>query len=194
VVAAQLSVRERILAGALHIVGTDGVAAVSNRRIASVAGVSLGSITYHFPTQNDLLREALLGFVRAETTRLTELAESYAAHQLTVADAAEIAERVAKDLAFSAERIAPFELYIQAGRADELRPAAAECFAAYDMLAVRILESLGIPDAGTLAPAIVAVVTGIQLRRLATGSAPQHLSDMLRRLIDSARGSAGAAT
>lgn len=181
----ELSLRERILAAALHIVGTDGVAAVSNRRIAAAAGVSLGSITYHFPTQNALLRDALLGFVRDETARLTELAESYAAEDLTVSDAAALVDRVAEDLTFSAERIAPFELYIQAGRDKELRPAAADCFAAYDLLTVRILESLGVADAQALAPTIVATVTGLQLRRLATGAAESHISATLLRLIHS---------
>ncbi|MCX5042714.1 TetR family transcriptional regulator [Aldersonia sp. NBC_00410] len=181
----ELSVRDRILAATLLIVGTDGVAAVSNRRIAATAGVSLGSITYHFPTQNALLRDALLGFVRDETARLTELAESYRTEDLSVSDAAAIVERVAKDLAFSAERIAPFELYIQAGRDEELRPAAADCFAAYDLLTVRILESLGISDAVALAPTIVATVTGLQLRRLATGSAEAHISATILRLLHS---------
>ncbi len=74
---ASTDVRDRILAAALHIVGTEGIPGVTNRRIAAQAGVSLGSITYHFPTQTDLLRAALSGFVTEETQRLSELAGGY---------------------------------------------------------------------------------------------------------------------
>ncbi|EID77169.1 MULTISPECIES: TetR/AcrR family transcriptional regulator [Rhodococcus] len=167
---ASTDVRDRILAAALHIVGTDGIPGVTNRRIAAQAGVSLGSITYHFPTQTDLLRAALSGFVTEETQRLSDLAEGYRDKGLSLEDAAALTGKVAKDLAFSAERIAPFELYIQAGRDHELRQAAAECFAAYDDLTVTILTALGVPDAASVAPTIVATIAGLQLRRLATGS------------------------
>ncbi|AOW92935.1 TetR family transcriptional regulator [Rhodococcus sp. WMMA185] len=171
---ASTDVRDRVLAAALHIVGTEGIPAVTNRRIAATAGVSLGSITYHFPTQTDLLRAALSGFVAEETQRLADLAEEYRNKGLSLVDAAALTEKVAKDLTFSAERIAPFELYIQAGRDHELQQAAAECFAAYEELAVTILAALGVPDAAAIAPTIVATITGLQLRRLATGSGGDH--------------------
>src|SRR3954469_19293003 len=60
------STRQRIITAVLRIIGEGGVAAVTNRRIAREAGVSLGSVTYHFETQHDLLRESLLHFVREE--------------------------------------------------------------------------------------------------------------------------------
>ncbi|MFD4469373.1 TetR/AcrR family transcriptional regulator [Rhodococcus sp. NPDC058505] len=174
--------RERILRAVLQVIGTDGVAAVTNRRVAADAGVSLGSITYHFPTRTDMLRDALLGFVTAETTRLTDLAESYRDRGLSVADAAALTERVVGDLGWSAERLAPFELYIQAGRDPALRQAADDCFAAYDHLTVTILDALGVPDASTVAPTLVATVAGLQLRRVATG-VPQDISAAILRLL-----------
>lgn len=177
------SVRDRILAAALHIVGTEGVPALTNRRIAAEAGVSLGSVTYHFATQPDLLRAALVGFVAEETVRLRDIAESYRANGLSVEDAAAITEQVARDLAFSAERIAPFELYIQAGRDPELRGAATECFAAYDDLTVTILTALDIPQPQALAPTLVATIAGLQLRRLATGDGGQDIAVAVLQLI-----------
>ncbi|RDI32379.1 TetR family transcriptional regulator [Rhodococcus sp. AG1013] len=176
-------VRDRILAAALRIVGTDGVPAVTNRRIAAEAGVSLGSITYHFPTQSDLLRAALTGFVAEETTRLRDLAETYRDKGLSLEDAAALTEQVARDLDFSAERIAPFEIYIQAGRDPELREASAECFAAYDELTATILTALGVPQPESLAPTLVATIAGLQLRRLATGDAGQDISTAILQLV-----------
>ena len=134
--------RSRIVHATLYLVGTDGVAGVTNRRIAARAEVSLGSITYHFPT-------------------------------------------VAHDLAFTAERIAPFELYVQAGRDEELRRVAERCWRAYDALTVSVLSALGVPDPETIAPTVVATITGLQLRRLSTGTEPD-LSEAVLLLLHGA--------
>lgn len=162
--------RRRIVDATLHLVGSEGIAAITNRRIAAHAQVSLGSITYHFPSQSDLLRAALTTFVEEETGRLRELAESYRSQSLSIDEAAAVTEKVAVDLAFTAERIAPFELYVQAGREPDLRAAAAACWAGYDALTVAILTALGVPHPEVLAPTLVATIAGLQLRRLSTGA------------------------
>lgn len=176
------SVRDRIIASTLHLIGTDGIAGITNRRIAAHANVSLGSITYHFPSQSDLLRSALTTFVTEETTRLREIAESHRGQGVTLAEAAGFAERVAEDLSFSAERIAPFELYVQAGRDPELRTAADRCWAAYDELTVAILTELGLPNPESVAPTLVATIAGLQLRRLSTGGGSELSTSVLMLL------------
>ncbi|WP_129976301.1 TetR/AcrR family transcriptional regulator [Rhodococcus sp. Q1] len=177
--------RSRIVHATLHLVGTHGVAGVTNRRIAARAEVSLGSITYHFPTQADLLRAALEFFVDEETERLRVLTDRYRSQALSLTEAAEITERVAHDLTFTAERIAPFELYVQAGRDDELRQVAERCWRAYDVLAVSVLSALGVPTPETIAPTVVATITGLQLRRLSTGTEPD-LSEAVLLLLQGA--------
>ena len=179
--------RQRIIGAVLRIIGADGVAAVTNRRIAREAGVALGSVTYHFATQHDLLRESLLNFVSAETRRFTELADQHQAGAITLDEAGALVGQVAAGTAFDSEHIAPFELYVQAGRDPRLRAAATECFAAYDRLATTILTILGVPDPARAASAAVAMVFGQQLRRLATGSPADDLVDALLLL---ARGTA----
>lgn len=171
--------RQRIIRAVLHIIGKDGVAAVTNRRIAKEAGVSLGSVTYHFETQHELLRESLLHFVREETRRFTELADQCQSDGVDIDGAAALAGQVAGGTSFDSEHIAPFELYVEAGRDQRLREAAAEAFAAYDRLAAQILTGLGVPDAERLAATTVALVMGLQLRRLATGGPADDLVDAL---------------
>jgi TetR/AcrR family transcriptional regulator, regulator of biofilm formation and stress response len=165
-----MTTRERILHAVLRVIGTDGVAGVTNRRVAREAEVSLGSITYHFATQHELLREALLLFVAEETARLTEVAGRHLDSPVSLAQAAALVEQVAVNTRFGHEEIAPLELYIQAGRDPSLRDAAAECFAAYDRIAASVLGALGRPDPERLAGPVVALIAGLQLRRLATGS------------------------
>ncbi|MFD6416208.1 TetR/AcrR family transcriptional regulator [Streptomyces sp. NPDC060194] len=54
--------RKRIIAATLDLIADDGVAGVSHRKIAARAGVPLGSMTYHFTSMDELLREAFTGF------------------------------------------------------------------------------------------------------------------------------------
>ncbi|KJF21861.1 TetR family transcriptional regulator [Rhodococcus sp. AD45-ID] len=162
-------IRTSILDAVLHIVATEGISGVSNRRIASDAGVSLGSVTYHFPSQSDMLRAALSRFAAEETARILELVEQYRDQDLSAEDAAAATESIAQDIAFVVERIAPFEMFVAAGRDHELHQIAAECFAAYDSLGVAVLTALGAPDPESVASYLVAMIVGLQLRRLATG-------------------------
>ncbi|MEU4098107.1 TetR family transcriptional regulator [Streptomyces sp. NPDC026673] len=180
--------RQNIISAVLRIIGQDGVAAVTNRRIAQEAGVSLGSVTYHFATQHDLLRESLLHFVEEETGRFTELAARGREEGIDLKGAAALVGQVAEGTGFDSTHLAPFELYVQAGRDPALREAAAECFAAYDRLAASVLAALGVPDAEEAASTVVALVFGMQLRRLATGSSAESLVDALLLL---ARGASG---
>jgi DNA-binding transcriptional regulator YbjK len=87
--------RHRIITAVLQIIGEGGLAALTNRRIAKVAGVSLGSVTYHFETQHELLRESLLHFVREEARHFTELADRCQTEGIDVEDAAHLAGQVA---------------------------------------------------------------------------------------------------
>ncbi|MEU8776874.1 TetR family transcriptional regulator [Streptomyces sp. NPDC048606] len=168
--------RRNIIDAVLRIIGQDGIAAVTNRRIAKEAGVSLGSVTYHFATQHALLRESLLHFVAEETRHFTALADACSDEDFDIGQAA---EAVAGGNVFDSRHIAPFELYVEAGRDERLRAAAAEGFAAYDLLAGRILTRLGVPDPERLAGVAVDLVFGRQLRRLATGAPAEELVDTL---------------
>lgn len=178
--------RQRIIAAVLRIIGDDGVAGVTNRRIAQEAGVSLGSVTYHFATQQDLLRESLRHFVTEETKRFGELATGNDVECTDLAQVVELVGQVAEATATDSERIAPYELYLHAGRDPELRAAAAECFAAYDKLAETVLASIGVADADRVAGAVVGMVMGLKLRALATGSGTDDLVDGLLMLAKGA--------
>ena len=50
--------RDRIIAVALDVIAETGVEGVTHRHIASLADVSLGSMTYHFEGMDDLLASA----------------------------------------------------------------------------------------------------------------------------------------
>ena len=54
--------RSRIIDAALDVIAAEGVAGTSHRKVAAVADVPLGSMTYHFTGMEELLREAFTRF------------------------------------------------------------------------------------------------------------------------------------
>ena len=170
----------RILRAALVVVYREGVAGVTHRTVADEAGVPLGSLTYYFPTKEDLLREALLLFVEEEIARLSVLAAALAGRSL---EPEQVATGFAALLeASDPEQISQFELYLEAARRPALQEAAAECFAAYEKVAEAALRAAGVADPERKAPLVVALADGLGLRRAAApGSAPE-LRDALLEL------------
>lgn len=142
---------------------------MSNRRIAAEAGVSLGSLTYHFPSQEDLLRESLALFVEEEVSRLEQVAAGLRARDATPAEVATEVRRLAADGAGRPERAAELELYLHAARDPALRDASRRSFAAYEGVAAAALAAFGIDEAGRHARTVVALMIGMSVRTQGTG-------------------------
>jgi AcrR family transcriptional regulator len=166
---AQRAARERILQATLELIAEDGVAAVTNRRVAAAAGVSLGSLTYHFASQSQLLRESLLLYVERETERREAVARMLEREGATLQRVAEAVEQLAGAPAEIPHQIAELELHLHATRDPELREASRRCFQAHEQIAVSALRALGLPDAERQAPTVVALIAGLAVRRLAEG-------------------------
>ncbi len=163
--------RERILRSTLALLAEEGTAALSNRRIAAAAEVSLGSLTYHFPSQASLLRESLLLYVGEEVERLEAVAGALAERDPSAEEVVADVEALIGRPSGGPGPLAELELHLQAARDPELNEASARCFAAYEGLAASALGSLGVADPERHAPAFVALITGLGVRRLGTGAA-----------------------
>ncbi len=118
--------RERILRATLRLIGEHGIGAISNRRIAAASEVALGSLTYHFPSQSELLREALLLYVHEEVGRMQEIAAELRRAAPTPASAAAEVEAIVAISSSRLEEIAELE----AALAGKPRPRAARGFRA----------------------------------------------------------------
>jgi AcrR family transcriptional regulator len=166
---ATIGARERMLRATLKLIADGGVAAVTNRRVAGAAGVSLGSLTYHFSSQAQLLRESLLLYVEEETARRERIALELASEKPGVEQVAEAVERLVAIPSDIPQQIAELELHLHAARDPELREASQRCFEAHERIASAALTALGISDGVLHAPAVVALMTGLAVRRLAAG-------------------------
>ncbi len=161
--------RERILRATQELIAEGGVAAVTNRRVAAAAGVSLGSLTYHFPSQADLLRESILLYVEEETSRREAIAAELTRQELTVERVAQTVEQVVAGATDLPQQLAELELHLHAARDPELRAASERCFQAHEQIARAALSALGVADGERHAAKVVALMTGLAVRRLAGG-------------------------
>ncbi|MGA8744601.1 MAG: TetR family transcriptional regulator [Solirubrobacterales bacterium] len=186
--------REHLLRVAFELIGEEGIGAISNRRLAAAAGVSLGSLTYHFPSQEELLRECLLLYVEEEVDRLEKIAEGLRSRRPPPSRgevAAEV-QRIASQSISRPEHVAELELHLRASREPLLQEASRRCFGAYEGLAVAALEALGVPAAKRHARVIVAVITGMGVRQLGGGGNDlEGLADALRTIVVGALAEAG---
>jgi TetR/AcrR family transcriptional regulator, regulator of biofilm formation and stress response len=162
--------RQRIMRATLQLVASDGYGGLTNRRVAAAANVSLGSLTYHFASQTELLRESLLLYVEEETARREEIARELARSNPSLEEVTREIEQLAGSAAEIPQQIAELELHLHAARDPELRDASRHCFAAHEQIAAAALTSLGVDEGERHAFTIVALMTGLTIRRLADGS------------------------
>ncbi len=180
--------RERILRATVELIGREGVSAVTNRRVAGAAGVALGSLTYHFPSQVDLLRESLLLFVGEEVARQEAIAADLRSRRPSIEQVAVEVERIVQESGDRIQQLAEIELHLQAARDPALQEASQRCFEAYEAVAAAALETLDVPEPERHARTIVALMYGMGLRRLGTGGGEASgVADGLLTIVRGAR-------
>ncbi len=106
--------RDRIIDACLEVIAESGVAGTSHRKVAQVADVPLGSMTYHFTGMNELLREAFSRFARTASQAFDE--RMSAAHDTDTAKQAVV--DTITEVVFSSQRdlVLTHELYTLAAR------------------------------------------------------------------------------
>jgi TetR/AcrR family transcriptional regulator, regulator of biofilm formation and stress response len=155
--------REDILEATLRLIGTGGVDSVTHRAVAEEAGVSLASTTYYFDSKSMLIEEALERMV----ARSTEDVRRHTASPPKISRA-ELVERI---VAFAEAQIndpnafltAQYELMLEAGRAEYLRPLARRWSIAYADCFTQIVKSAGLPRPKVAAELIMKFVEGALL-------------------------------
>lgn len=182
--AAAPDTRERILRVTLELIGREGIGAITNRRVAAAADVSLGSLTYHFTSQVELLRDSLLLFVGEEVVRLEGIAAGLRRRRPSVEQVAAEVERIVGETSNRMQQLAEAELHLQAARDPALREASRRCFEAYEGVAEAALEMLSVPQADRHARSIVALMYGLSVRRLGSGEEdPTGLAEALLTIV-----------
>jgi AcrR family transcriptional regulator len=162
--------RQEILEATLRLIGERGVNSVTHRAVAEEADVALASTTYYFDSKGALVEEALELMI----ARSTEYVRRYTACPSRITHA-ELIDRIVgfvdahlnDPLAFLT---AQWELMLEAGRADYLRPLARRWTIAYMDGFNHVVESAGLPRPEMAAEIITNFVEGALLNNVTTPS------------------------
>lgn len=111
--------RDRIIEATLQLIAAEGVAGTSHRKIAALADVPLGSMTYHFDGMDDLLHEAFTRFA----TRISDRFEGRMQEAKTLDDVkAAVVEMIVSDTYGDNDSLVlTLELYTLAARQEKFR-------------------------------------------------------------------------
>jgi TetR/AcrR family transcriptional regulator, regulator of biofilm formation and stress response len=177
--------RGAIIDAALRIMASRGLPAVTHRTVAREAKVPLAATTYYFASKDEILAEALESLAAAEVERISTLTAEIGTGSKSPEDiAAALGEALLPEPEEAERRwLAQFEIYVEAARNPELRPAVKRWRQAFVDLAESSLRAVGAPDPERRAPIAIAAINGILLDRLrGVGDDPQ--STMARRFND----------
>ena len=174
----------QILDATLRLIGEQGLQAVTHRAVAREAGVSTGSIAYHFASREALLEATLDYAGRREIAALDELALSL---QATAFDtdawvdglAATLAGRIEAD---RAGQVALYELLLASARNPSVRAVMEQWNAAFLRLAELGFRARQSTQPELHARILVATLTGALLKQLAY-PAERFEDEVLRPLL-----------
>ncbi|HEY1596094.1 MAG TPA: TetR family transcriptional regulator [Thermoleophilaceae bacterium] len=155
--------RQDILEATLRVIGEGGVNSVTHRAVAEEAGVSLASTTYYFDSKSALIEEALDLMI----ARSTECVREHTAAPPKISTE-ELIDRI---VAFADAQIsdpqafltAQYELMLEAGREEYLRPLARRWTIAYMDGFSQVVESAGLPRPKEAAEIFMKFVEGALL-------------------------------
>jgi len=181
--------RAELLEAAIHLIGDQGLDAVTHRAVAAAAGVPAASTSYYFRSKDELIDEALRTLAEREIERLRERRVALGAGAADLeATTAALADWIEEQLtpAGRVAMLAQYQLQLEAAR----RPAARDILAAWkdgtDDLAETAMRALGARDVETSGILLVCAIDGLRLRLMASGHAPlrgAELRAVLRALL-----------
>ena len=114
--------RAVILDATLRLIASDGVDAVTHRRVAAAAGVPLGSTTYYFESREQLLREAFRRYL--DQSRVVQNRVARTKPKTTVAGVVDLlVELTQREFEDEQMLLAEYELTLFAARDKEIAEA-----------------------------------------------------------------------
>jgi TetR/AcrR family transcriptional regulator, regulator of biofilm formation and stress response len=176
--------RQDILEATLRVIGESGVNSVTHRAVAEEADVALASTTYYFDSKSALVEEALELMIARSTeyVRLYTACPPRITHEELVDRVVGFVDAHANDP--NAFLLAQWELMLEAGREEYLRPLARRWTIAYMDGFHHVVRSAGLPEPA--AEVIANFVAGAVLNHVTTPSddfLEAHFKPLLTTLV-----------
>ena len=161
----KLCPRDRVIAATLNIITSEGVDAVTHRRVAAIAGVSPGTTTHHFSSRAELLHESFMAY-------LQQLDDAISKHILDpkIPAMQSVHNALLNLIKNEFNKIpmlrAEYELLLAASKNDQL----AEAVKAWEARATKLiedaLEQAKVQNSGEAALILINFIRGFELERL----------------------------
>jgi len=178
------SLRRRILEATLQVIATDGVDAVRHRRVADLAGASLGSTTYHFAGREHLIEAAFALYLEEATAFLDGLADPPTRGSgLSGAIVGYIERMLTEEFAEEGMVQAEYELILYATRAPRVAARLREWEAAQRGHFEALLRDAGAPRPAQGARTLLALIRGLEIERLTSGAPIRNLRRRLEPVV-----------
>jgi TetR/AcrR family transcriptional regulator, regulator of biofilm formation and stress response len=178
------SVRRRILEATLQVIAAEGIDAVRHRRVADMAGVSLGSTTYHFAGRDDLI-EAAFGLYLDEAAAFLDgiRPPSARAGDVTAAIVGYIDRLLSQEFEEEGMVQAEYELILYAARTPRMAERLQEWEATQRAHFEQVLRDAGSPRPAEAARTLLAMVRGLEVERLTSGASIRNLRHRLEPVV-----------
>jgi TetR/AcrR family transcriptional regulator, regulator of biofilm formation and stress response len=169
-----------ILEATLEVIIRSGLGAVRYRDVAAAAGVSLGTVSYQYPSREGLIRSTFEYFLAENAASLRMSAA--AARVQTVEDLAALIGSIVRSECLDPKkrRLAEYELILAAAR----DPALARALDEWDRMLVAELgalaERVGCPTPFSMALSLHELVRGFQLKALSLSE--PNFDDLEKRI------------
>lgn len=174
-------VRDAIVAATVRIVAREGVSGVTHRRVATAAGVSLSSTTWHYATKADILEAALVWTAEHEVARIGAIEDRLGTFDL-LAWADELSDWLIEQLGPERERtIALYRLQAELLGTEGARAVHRQWGQGLRALGDRVLGEAAAVDVRL----VIAAMDGLRIRALAAGDTdPEWIRVAVRRQLE----------
>jgi len=161
--------REAALLATLKLIGRQGLSGVTHRAVAVQAKLSLGAVTYHYRSRDELVEAALQSAIEREQGRQQALSRRLTGSSFTMAKWIEhLARWYTDEISGNPEvHLACYEAFMAAARTEKYRASIIALQETWKKTAEIALAAAGIPRATERAPVFVAALTGMLLEELA---------------------------
>lgn len=153
----------RIAKAVVSLLASEGQSALTHRRVAEVAGVSLATTTYYYASKFDLIADAQTRFLAGYADAFVHAKERHRTGESPIADLADLMLKAMKNAVrrHGLDTLAWSEIMLDCARDERGHALAREWFGRMEKLWADLLVEIGTPDAAKLVNPAIDVVAGM---------------------------------
>lgn len=158
--------RAALLEAAVEVIAETGVASATHRAVAARAGVPLSTTSYFFASIDELIAEAMQIVAERLIARIEQAAEEMSRNPVSLDEALDRFLALVNDVR-QVDNAAQFEIYLQSAHRPELQAVAHHMMISFERAGEVALRAAGVARPADAARAVVALIDGFALHRLA---------------------------